>query len=278
MISKAICCVSGTCSDGLRMNVLPQPMAKGRNQYGTIAGKLNGTIAAHTPDGLAHGLGVDVARDVLEHAALHRRRDRARALDHLDHPRHLGAGVDERLAHLRRHRPGHVVGAGGEGLAHREQVPGAVDHAHRAPLGQGRPRRLHGGVEVGRTRERDPREHLPGGRVGHVERLGRRLRGRPGAADVVVEQSGGGWSGHRTAIVRLGCRGRSAADQPPSASRSRATSSRSSATSASSRSSRSASAERGRGAARERGRRTAATARGRAGGARRGGHVGAPRR
>ena len=51
MISNAICCVSGTCSDGLRMNVLPQPIAKGRNQYGTIAGKLNGTIAAHTPTG-----------------------------------------------------------------------------------------------------------------------------------------------------------------------------------------------------------------------------------
>ena len=33
------------------MKVLPQPIAKGRNQNGTIAGKLNGTIAAHTPTG-----------------------------------------------------------------------------------------------------------------------------------------------------------------------------------------------------------------------------------
>ena len=33
------------------MNVLPQPIANGRNQNGTIAGKLNGTIAAHTPTG-----------------------------------------------------------------------------------------------------------------------------------------------------------------------------------------------------------------------------------
>ena len=49
--SNAICCVSGTCSDGLRMNVLPQAIANGRNQNGTIAGKLNGTIAAHTPTG-----------------------------------------------------------------------------------------------------------------------------------------------------------------------------------------------------------------------------------
>jgi len=31
--------------------VLPHPIAKGRNQNGTIAGKLNGTIAAQTPTG-----------------------------------------------------------------------------------------------------------------------------------------------------------------------------------------------------------------------------------
>jgi hypothetical protein len=31
--------------------VFPQPIANGRNQNGTIAGKLNGTIAAHTPTG-----------------------------------------------------------------------------------------------------------------------------------------------------------------------------------------------------------------------------------
>ena len=43
--------VSGTCSDGFSTNVLPQAMANGRNQNGTIAGKLNGTIAAHTPTG-----------------------------------------------------------------------------------------------------------------------------------------------------------------------------------------------------------------------------------
>ena len=49
--SKAICWVSGTCSEGLSTNVLPQAMAKGRNQNGTMAGKLNGTIAAQTPTG-----------------------------------------------------------------------------------------------------------------------------------------------------------------------------------------------------------------------------------
>ena len=49
--SNAICCVIGTCSDGFSTNVLPQAIANGRNQNGTIAGKLKGTIAAHTPTG-----------------------------------------------------------------------------------------------------------------------------------------------------------------------------------------------------------------------------------
>ena len=43
--------MSGTCSDGFRTKLLPQPIAKGRNQKGTMAGKLNGTMAAHTPTG-----------------------------------------------------------------------------------------------------------------------------------------------------------------------------------------------------------------------------------
>ena len=45
------CCESGTCSDGFRMNVLPHATANGRNQSGTIAGKLNGAITAQTPTG-----------------------------------------------------------------------------------------------------------------------------------------------------------------------------------------------------------------------------------
>ena len=43
--------MSGTCSEGLSTNVFPHPIANGRNQNGTMAGKLNGTIAAHTPTG-----------------------------------------------------------------------------------------------------------------------------------------------------------------------------------------------------------------------------------
>jgi hypothetical protein len=43
--------VSGTFSLGLRTNVLPQAMASGNIQSGTMAGKLNGVIPAHTPSG-----------------------------------------------------------------------------------------------------------------------------------------------------------------------------------------------------------------------------------
>ena len=41
----------GTCSDGFSTKVLPQASANGANHHGTIAGKLNGQIAAQTPTG-----------------------------------------------------------------------------------------------------------------------------------------------------------------------------------------------------------------------------------
>src|SRR5438094_2181053 len=41
----------GTFSDGLRMNVLPQAIAIGNIHRGTITGKLNGVMPAHTPTG-----------------------------------------------------------------------------------------------------------------------------------------------------------------------------------------------------------------------------------
>ena len=49
--SGIICCDSGTRSDGFSTNVLPDTRANGRNQSGTIAGKLKGVIAPTTPSG-----------------------------------------------------------------------------------------------------------------------------------------------------------------------------------------------------------------------------------
>jgi len=43
--------VNGTCSEGFTTNVFPHTTANGRNQSGTIAGKLNGATAAQTPTG-----------------------------------------------------------------------------------------------------------------------------------------------------------------------------------------------------------------------------------
>ena len=60
------CCDSGTCSDGFRMNVLPQATANGRNQSGTIAGKLNGRDHGADADRLPHHLAVESRRDVLQ--------------------------------------------------------------------------------------------------------------------------------------------------------------------------------------------------------------------
>ena len=96
------CCESGTCSDGLSTNVLPQTTAKGRNHSGTIAGKLNGAIAAHDADRLPHDRAVDAVRDVLEAVAHQHRRAAAGHLDALDAAPHAAARLVERLAVLGR--------------------------------------------------------------------------------------------------------------------------------------------------------------------------------
>ncbi len=41
----------GSFSLGLRITVLPVAMARGKNQHGTMAGKLNGLMMATTPSG-----------------------------------------------------------------------------------------------------------------------------------------------------------------------------------------------------------------------------------
>ena len=45
------CASEGSRSEGFSTNVLPQPMATGNIHNGTIAGKLNGVMPAHTPTG-----------------------------------------------------------------------------------------------------------------------------------------------------------------------------------------------------------------------------------
>ena len=179
MISKKSDCVWGTCSDGFRMNVLPQAIANGRNHIGTIAGKLNGHDRREHADRLAVGLAVDAARDVLEVAALHRRRDGARALDHLDRARDLGAGVRQRLAHLGGDRAGEPVGLREQLLAQREEHARALDRRRRAPAGEGRAGGGDGRIDVGSARQRHRRDRLAGRRVHDVAAADGRRGRRP---------------------------------------------------------------------------------------------------
>ena len=92
----------GSRSDGFRMNVLPQAIATGNIHIGTIAGKLNGVMPAHTPDRLAQRKAVDVGADVVAELALQQMRNAGRELDDLDAARDRALGVGERLAVLLR--------------------------------------------------------------------------------------------------------------------------------------------------------------------------------
>ncbi len=149
-------------------------------------------------DGLADGLGIDVAADVLEDPPLHGGRDGAGRLDHLDHPPHLSPGVADRLAHLGGHRAGELLLAGDEALAKLEQLLGPVDRRHRAPLGEG-----ERGRRGPRRRGRRRRRAAPGPATSPVaglvtSRISVGVLGRdPAAADVVLERARGG-AGHST--------------------------------------------------------------------------------
>ena len=90
----------GSFSDGFRTNVLPQAIATGNIHSGTIAGKLNGVMPAHTPSGWRiewQSTPVPTFSAVL---ALQQVRDAAGELDHLDAALHRALGVGQRLAVL----------------------------------------------------------------------------------------------------------------------------------------------------------------------------------
>ena len=80
--------------------MLPVTIANGRNHIGTIAGKLNGAMAAQTPSGWRTTWQSMPVRDVLERAALHQRRRAARHLDALDAAADAAARFVERFSVL----------------------------------------------------------------------------------------------------------------------------------------------------------------------------------
>ena len=147
------------------MNVLPHASAKGRNQSGIIAGKLNGVIAATTPTGWRTSSTSTPAGDPLEVLALQQVRDRGRRLDRLDAAPDLAARVVERLAHV-------AVTSSASSSRWADSVSRRRMSA-RARAAAARPRasRLRrargpdGGVDVGGAGERHQRGDLAGGRV-----------------------------------------------------------------------------------------------------------------
>ena len=101
--------------------MLPHAIANGRNQNGTIAGKLNGTIAAQTPTGWRI-----VSASTLRATSSRIRPCIVVGIAHAASTisimrRDLGARVGERLAHLGGDRAGEVLAARDEPLAQREQ-------------------------------------------------------------------------------------------------------------------------------------------------------------
>ena len=90
----------GTFSEGLRMKVLPQAIAIGNIHSGTITGKLNGVMPAHTPTGWRSVCVSTCGADVLRVLALEQVRDAAGELDHLDAALHRAHRVGQRLAVL----------------------------------------------------------------------------------------------------------------------------------------------------------------------------------
>ena len=92
----------GSRSDGLRMTALPQAMAFGSIQSGTMHGKLNGVMQATTPTGCRSERTSTPVGDLRRELALQQLRDAAGELDALEAALHLARGVGERLAVLRR--------------------------------------------------------------------------------------------------------------------------------------------------------------------------------
>ena len=154
------------------MNALPQPIANGRNQNGTIAGKLNGTIAAQTPTGW-RTVSASTLREtssstrpciVVGTAQAHStisimRATSARASTSV---LPISAVTERARSSLRASSPSRRANS-----LRARAITLTARHAGSAARAA-----AHGGVEVGGVRERDAREHLAGRRVGDVERLG----------------------------------------------------------------------------------------------------------
>jgi hypothetical protein len=90
----------GSRSDGLRMKALPQAMARGAIQSGTMAGKLNGVMPATTPSGWRSDQESMPEPTCSVNSPLEELRDAGGELDVFEGAGGLALGVGEDLAVL----------------------------------------------------------------------------------------------------------------------------------------------------------------------------------
>ena len=158
----------GTFSEGFRMNVLPQAIETGNIHSGTMTGKLNGVMPAHTPIGWRTRVAVHVGADVVRMLALQEVRDAACELHHLQAALHRAHGVGQGLAVLLGDEARDVLLVRLQQLQEFLHDPRPAQGRRIAPAGVGRGGRLHGGVDVGRVAERHAPDDRAEGGIGHL--------------------------------------------------------------------------------------------------------------
>ena len=148
--------------------MLPQASAIGNIHIGTIAGKLNGVMPAHTPSGWRSDQLSMPRADLLGELALQQMRDAAGELDDLDAAGDLALGVGKHLAVLFRDRAGQRVVLARQELQELEQDAGAGQRRRRGPAGKRLGGGLHRSIDLGAAAQRHPPDALAGRRVEYL--------------------------------------------------------------------------------------------------------------
>ena len=134
-------------------------------------GEVEGWDPRADPDRKAIEVLVDVARDGAERASLEERGSAAGEVHHLDSAPDLASRLVQRLAVMAGHDGRQVLEAGLQQLFVAEHEPHALHDRSARPGREGARRGLHGGVDLGRARERHLLDDLGGGRVVDGQRL-----------------------------------------------------------------------------------------------------------
>ena len=147
---------SGTFSDGFKTNVLPQTIAIGNIQSGTIAGKLNGVMPAQTPTGWRI-VSQSTWRAMLASDWPMIRLGTPQANSTTSTPRWTDARDSARVLPCSRvTRLASSSACAASFSRNRNITPRPFDDRRLGPGGQGRGGRLHGPVDLVGRAERNP--------------------------------------------------------------------------------------------------------------------------